>query len=510
MSIGKTYHVAPHGDDANEGSENKPFRTISKASAQARPRDTVLVHGGIYREQVTPAHGGASDADRICYCAVLGESVVITGSEPVQGWGHVGKDTWTVQIGNDLFGSFNPYADLIKGDWFMPKKRKHHTGAVYLNGHWLDEAASLEAVLAESSETALWYAEVGETLTTIWAQFPRVNPNKENVEINVRKTVFSPDRPGIDYITLRGFTLRHAATPWAPPTAGQIGMVSAYWCKGWIIENNDLGYSKCTGIALGKYSDEWDNCCETAEGYVGTIERALASGWNKENIGSHLVRNNHIHHCEQNGIVGSLGCSFSQITGNVIHDIHARRVFDGVEMAGIKFHGPVDVEISDNHIYRTNCGIWLDWMTQGAKISRNLLHDNTHPEPAFGDFLTEANHGPYLVDNNIMLSPHSVSICESHRGTFVHNYFGGRVTCVDRMTRQVPYLKPHSTEMEGLKPTQVGEDEWHHNVVVHENGLINYPSTALPSVLENNVCKIQKTSPTFTFPMNIWHEPKNS
>ena len=95
--------------------------------------------------------------------------------------------------------------------------------------------------------------------TTIWAQFPGVNPNEANVEINIRQTVFSPEKTGINYITVRGFTLRNAATNWAPPSAGQFGAVSAYWNKGWIIENNEICYSKCCGVALGKYSDEFDN-----------------------------------------------------------------------------------------------------------------------------------------------------------------------------------------------------------------------------------------------------------
>ena len=95
-----------------------------------------------------------------------------------------------------------------------------------------------------------------------------------------------------------------------------------------------------------------------------TIERALVRGWNKDTIGGHIVRNNHISFCEQTGIVGSMGCSFSTVTGNTIHDIHLRQLFTGAEMAGIKFHGAIDVEIRGNHIYRTCLGTWLDWMAQ--------------------------------------------------------------------------------------------------------------------------------------------------
>ena len=66
----------------------------------------------------------------------------------------------------------------------------------------------------------------------------------------MRQTVFYPEKTGINYITVRGFTLEDAATPWAPPTAEQIGLIGTHWSKGWIIENNVIRYSICSGIAL--------------------------------------------------------------------------------------------------------------------------------------------------------------------------------------------------------------------------------------------------------------------
>ena len=152
------------------------------------------------------------------------------------------------------------------------------------------------------------------------------------MEINVRQTVFYPEKTGINYITVRGFTLEDAATPWAPPTAEQIGLIGAHWSKGWIIENNTISHSICSGISLGKYGDQWDNTsANSAEGYVKTIERALADGWSKENIGHHIVRNNTISHCEQTGIVGSLGAAFSTVTGNTIYNVHMHQSFGGAD-----------------------------------------------------------------------------------------------------------------------------------------------------------------------------------
>jgi alpha-N-arabinofuranosidase len=122
-----------------------------------------------------------------------------------------------------------------------------------------------------------------------------------------RQTVFYPSRPGRDWITVRGFRLRHAATPWAPPTAEQIGLIGTHWSRGWIIEDNTVTHSMCAGITLGTYGDAYDNADGTAEGYVGTIRRAQAFTipWDREHIGGHVVRRNTVAFCEQAGICGS-------------------------------------------------------------------------------------------------------------------------------------------------------------------------------------------------------------
>ena len=81
-----TLHVAPHGSDAADGSQEQPLRTINHAAQVAAAGDTVVVHAGEYREWVKPARGGLSDQRRITYTAAPGEHVVIKGSERVTGW----------------------------------------------------------------------------------------------------------------------------------------------------------------------------------------------------------------------------------------------------------------------------------------------------------------------------------------------------------------------------------------------------------------------------------------
>jgi len=480
------YHVSKNGDDLDEGSASHPFNTISAAARVAQPGDTITVHQGIYRERINPPRGGTSDGQRIVYQASPGEKVTIKGSEIIKGWRKVENDTWKVTIANDFFKDFNPYADLIHGDWFNPKRRKHHTGAVYLNGHWLIEAAKLEHVLDPVGNAAtgdhFWFAQVDLLRTTIWAQFKGIDPNKNLVEINVRQTVFYPEKPGVNYIIVRGFSMMHAATPWAPPTAEQIGLIGAHWSKGWIIENNDICYSVCTGVTLGKHGDQYDNVSQnSAEGYVKTIERALTRGWSKDNIGHHIVRNNHISHCEQAGIVGSMGPVFCTITGNTIHDIHQRQLFTGAEMAGIKFHGAIDTEISCNHIFRTSRGIWLDWMTQGTRVTRNLLHDNGPRE----DLYVEVNHGPFLVDNNLFLSQGGLLV-NSQGGAYVHNLIVGSVRVHVGERRQTPYLKAHSTNVVELAPNLSGDERYFNNIFVN-SGLAEYDPVKLLVFMGGNV-----------------------
>ncbi len=476
------FHVAPAGNDAAPGTPAAPLRTIQRAADLAQPGDTITVHEGVYRERVSPPRGGLSNTKRIVYRAAPGQRVEIAGSEVVKNWVKVQDDAWKVTLPNSFFGKFNPYSDPIHGDWFDPRGRQHHTGAVYLDGHWLTEAAALAEVLKPAGAAPLWFGRVDKQNTSVWAQFKGIDPNTRCVEINVRQTVFYPEKTGINYLTVEGFILRHAATPWAPPTAGQMGLIGPHWSKGWIIENNKISYSTCCGISLGKYGDQWDNTsANSAEGYVKTIERAVSNGWNKETVGHHIVRNNSIAHCEQAGIVGSLGAVFSVVSGNTIHDIHVRRLFSGAEMAGIKFHAAIDVQITHNHIYRTCRGLWLDWMAQGTRVSSNLFHDNLDQ-----DLFVEVDHGPFLVDNNFFLSP-TAFLVVSQGGAYCHNLIAGG-TALNRFDgRMTPFHKAHSTEVAGMHNNPCGDDRFYNNLFVRRGNLSPYDAASLPVFMEGNV-----------------------
>lgn len=593
----KVIHVAKSGSDLNSGSLEAPLLSISKAAEIAYPSDRIIVHQGTYRESINPPRGGTSAQKTIHYQAAKNEKVIISGSENIKGWQKISQGVWKVEIPNEWFGDYNPYQSKIKGDWFQDLGRSHHTGAVYLNGHWLTEATELSDLISDLSTTEqakltgqqptkkrfnikhislgeartfpispeqsiiklgqlnfdqdshfirvyaaadpakhtggvaqlrlnspngkviasatithtenendykvftasvepltgkqtvylvyqdysaqdlakmqqqlnkakqklvgkkLWFATVNDKTTRIYAQLGKQDPNINGVEINVRETLFYPEKPFVNYIQVEGFEFKHAATNWAPPTAEQKAAIGTHWSKGWSIKNNRISYSKSVCLTLGKYGDKYDNtAADTANGYLNTINRALDNKWDFANIGQHKVINNHISHCEQAGIAGSLGAINSQISSNIIHDIHIQTLFYGYEMAGIKLHAPINSQITNNHIYNSYRGIWLDWMSQGTQVSKNLMHDNQTQ-----DLWLEVNHGPTLIDNNILLS--KVSIKDWSQGSaFVHNFIAGEIQSKAVLSRKTPYHFANSTKIKGISSIKGGDNRYINNL----------------------------------------------
>lgn len=481
----REYHVAKSGCDFTDGTQEHPFLTISKAAEMAISGDHIIVHEGVYREWVKPAHGGHSNTERIVYEAAPGEKVVIKGSEQIKNWEPVEGNVWKVTLPNSFFGSYNPYKEILGGDWFVyPADNSLHTGDVYMNGKSFYEAKTLEEVkepvvrtegynppwtkhaeiLPHPEDTIYqWYTESDQENTTIYANFQGKNPNEELAEINVRRSCFYPECIGRNYITVRGFEMAQAACPWAPPTADQPGLLGTNWSKGWLIEQNVIHDAKCSGISIGKEESTGHNLCTRTHrkpGYQYQMEsvfRARQIGWSKETIGSHVIRNNEIYDCGQNGVVGHMGCVFSQIYHNHIHDIAVKHEFFGYEIAGIKLHAAIDVQIHHNNIHNCTLGTWLDWQAQGTRVSKNLYYANDR------DLMVEVTHGPYLVDNNIFASHYNFDNI-AQGGAYLHNLCCGTMRRENVLDRSTPYHFPHTTEVAGTTVVYSGDDRIYQNV----------------------------------------------
>lgn len=504
--MGRIYHVnQTAGKDWYPGTLEQPFGTISQGARVAMPGDTVVVHEGVYREWVKPENSGTGELGRIVYTAAEGEKAVIKGSERINCWEPVEGTVWKAVLPNKMFGEYNPYKEVLGGDWMVSpdpfakpvvkegvlKDFPLHTGDVYLNGRSFYEAGRLEDVLhpvrretgvnppwTEHPEPLLhpedsvyqWYAQVDEKegTTTIYGNFHGADPNQELTEINVRKCCFYPERTGRNYITVRGFEMAQAACPWTPPTADQPGLLGVNWSRGWIIEDNIIHDAKCSGISIGKEESTGHNMFSRTQrkpGYQYQMEavfRAVQKGWSKETIGSHVIRNNVIYDCGQNGIVGHMGCVFSTIEHNHIYNIAVKHEFFGYEIAGIKLHAAIDVQILHNNIHHSTLGTWLDWQAQGARVSGNLYYGNDR------DLMIEVTHGPYIVDNNIFASRYNFDNV-AQGGAYIHNLCCGTMRCVQVLDRATPYHFPHTTQVAGCAIVFGGDDRLYQNIFIGGN-----------------------------------------
>ena len=520
-----TYYVNCKASRDGNGSKEMPFRHINDAAKVALPGDEVIVAPGIYREYVNPQNAGTEE-NRIVYRSEQPLGAVITGAEVLTGWTKYEGNVWTARVDNGIFGSYNPYTTYVCGDWyFAPTVR--HTGSVYLNDLAMYETVSLDECIEGAVDPCAWVPEESKykwftvqegNTTVLYANFQGLDPNKEKVELSVRRNCFMPDKTGVSYITVSGFKIDKGATTWAPPAAYQDGLIGPHWSKGWIIEDCEVCNSRCCGISLGKYRDpENDMYFYTKHVKSPTqmerdaVCRGQYHGWLKEKVGSHIIRRCHIHHCEQTGIVGRMGGVFSTIEDCHIHNVCNSQQLGGAETAGIKLHAAIDVTIRRNHIHHSIMGVWLDWQAQGARISQNLMHDNYRPDgilPARGamfsnDIFIEVGHGPTLIDNNVLLS--KVSVTMPTQGiAMVHNLMLGAFSLVNsgvdsivngqREPRYTPYHIRHRTEVAGFMSILHGDDRVYNNIFIQQ-----YPITEEKKPTDNDY-NVTGTAPLDIFP----------
>ncbi|SFB71404.1 right-handed parallel beta-helix repeat-containing protein [Butyrivibrio sp. YAB3001] len=492
-------YVAGNVLRSGDGTVGHPFKTIQEAAQIARAGDTVFVGPGVYREWVRPVNSGTQDK-RISFISTTRSEAVISGAEELKNW-EAFENIYRVRIPNEFFGSYNPYVDTVKGDWLANSENAPHTGDIFLNGRSMYEVFDIGNCMHPQKDNRSWNPEFTEFVwytaqennqTVIYANFGDKNPNEENVELSVRKACFYPEKTGLDYITVSGFSIRCAATQWAPPTAVQEGMIGPNWSKGWIIEDCDISESKCSGISLGKYYQKGNNnkwsqfkVKDGTQTQRETVCQAVNEGWDKETVGSHIVRRCDIHDCGQTGIVGHMGGAFSIIEDNHIHHINNKHNLAGAEIGGIKLHAAIDTVIRRNHIDHCTRGIWLDWEAQGSRVTQNFLHDNVPPVGTVidsglslgEDIFIEVSHGPTLIDHNLLLSDIACRI--STQGiAFVHNIIAGSFTYVGKGTdngskrfasdRYTPYHVPHSTKIAGFMTILHGDARFYNNIFVQK------------------------------------------
>ena len=183
------YYVSQAAETSGDGSCEKPFQSIGQAAQLAQAGDEVIISDGIYREWVSPKNSGTPESP-IVYRAAEGTKPVISGAEGIKGWVAEKNGVWSVTIGNDFFGDYNPYACEIYGDWYHNGGQTHHTGEVFFDDEAMYEEKDLASLYRETPEkkerVRRWFAVTDERQTKIYARFACENPMEHHIEISVR------------------------------------------------------------------------------------------------------------------------------------------------------------------------------------------------------------------------------------------------------------------------------------------------------------------------------------
>lgn len=389
----------PEASDDNDGTIERPLKTINAAAQIAAPGTRVLIHGGTYRETVQPAMGGLGPDKMISYEAFEGEEVIIKASvevkdfKPSVGW-RVGRGfrrnqvpeglkIWEIELDPEDFKGYNPFCavNVLHDRLYLEYDKTDMTpylnrrGMVFVDGKPMKQVP-LYYMLGESDNT-YWVEANGQK---VHIRLPGdADPRDHVIEVTNREQCFAPKVPFLSYIKVKGLTLAHAATGAPVP---QRGALSCYRGHHWIIEDCVIDWANGVGIDCG--NECWHHTFE--ENQV---------------IGHTIIRRNII---KDAGVCGIAGMFVSNmlIEDNLIVGTGWQRMELSWEAGGIKLHNSVNSLIRRNVIKECyGCdALWLDVGNENNRITSNLFLDGIDSrEHIFIECTRDAEN---LIDNNII------------------------------------------------------------------------------------------------------------
>ena len=389
----------PAASDGNDGSEEKPFRTIGKAAAVATPGTRIRIHAGIYRECVRPEQGGTGPEHMISYEAYGDGDVVIRASEEVtefkksEGWmlfrgfGPTSEkediQIWEYDLDPDLFRGYNPFCavNILHDRLFIEYDKTDMTpylnrrGCVFCDGKPLKQVPLYNGM---GQEDGTYWVEANGMKVHFRLACDK-DPKDHRIEVTVREQCFAPEKEFLNYIQVKGLKCEHAATGAPVP---QRGAISAHRGHHWIIEDCEVNWSNGVGIDVGH--ECWHHT-HTAD----------------ETIGYSVIRNCRIRDVGVCGIAGMFA-ERMLIEDNVIEGTGWQKMELSWEAGAIKLHNSVNGLIRDN-VFRNTLRadhIWLDCGNENNRICGNLFLDGIEQREAI--FIECTRDGINLIDHNII------------------------------------------------------------------------------------------------------------
>lgn len=423
-----TLVVAPHGDDANPGTEDAPLRTISRAAEKAMPGDTVLVREGVYRERVTPPRGGEPGRE-ITYRGAPGERVVVKGSEAWQPqWRDEGGGVYSASPDKRLFDdlpddypdSHNPLkVRLASTPWGREglseailrdqgedrigradRSIAYTCGQVFVDGEQLKEVAKRAELVDDA-----WCYNPDED--RVYVQFGEEGPASCLVELTTRRRLFAPTERGLGHIVVTGFVFEHCGNQyptnfWSIDANAQKGAVGTQAGHHWVIRRNVIRHAKTFALDVGKVDRHSLG--------DGVVDNVVEENYVLENGSAGILSNGSVRLVVRNNVI---------LRNNLLR-------FDGIkrwEQAGVKCHHFQDGLIEGNYIGDSYSmyGVWLDNQFLDGRVTKNVIVGSG----VAGVFLEMSDYDfdSVRIDHNVILDSHrnAVYIHDASGGTFDHN-----------------------------------------------------------------------------------------
>lgn len=397
----REYHVDcrhPAASDENDGSSEKPFRTINAAAAIATPGTRIWIHGGVYRECVRPARGGDGPDRMISYeaygdgPAVIKASVEAIHFERSTDW-RISPDfkkrkedetirIWQTKLNPDDFKGYNPFCsvNILHDRLYIEYEKTDMTtylnrrGMVFCDGKPLQQVTLYNQL--SQIEGSYWVEANGQTVHFRLEKDD--DPANHLIELTSREQCFAPEIPFLSYIKVKGLICAHAATGAPVP---QRGSISCYRGHHWIIEDCEIDWSNGVGIDIG-------NECWHHEPQPGQL------------IGYSVIRGCRIRDVGVCGIAALFAEQYL-IEDNLIEGTGWQKMELSWEAGAIKAHNSVNCLIRRNIFKRTYRAdhLWLDCGNENNRITQNLFLDGIEQREAI--FIECTRDGVNLIDNNI-------------------------------------------------------------------------------------------------------------
>ncbi len=269
-TLAATYHVAQGvqtASDGNSGTEAAPWKTIARAAAakELGPGDTVLIHSGVYRENVEVKVCGEPGRP-ITLAVAPGSRVVVKGSEVVRGpWTRLGEktdrkepypnafaDVWKIPLGEAYFtdarfhGCYQDNSRRWVSQVFVNDERPlQRIGAdpIYKNEDGL-QLATIGRSIDDLIQDSFFFDPADQTLYLKMAG----EPGWFSIEVGVRGFLLTAEK--VHDVILRGLEFRHNRQP-----GGQWSMVSIGQCQRVTVEDCRFHLSDFCGLGVGRCRD---------------------------------------------------------------------------------------------------------------------------------------------------------------------------------------------------------------------------------------------------------------